>query len=85
MVVVPTVREQRCADSPRTVVIRGIRRSIAGRYYVRGLGRDRSGILFQQVPDNVVADTGRAQPLYALGVEDEIELAIPQKGHYRLI
>ncbi len=85
MVVVPTEREHRCADSPRTIVIRGISRAIAGRYHVRGLGRDRCGILIQQILDNVVADAGRTQPLYAFGVQDEVELAIPQKGHNRLI
>lgn len=85
MVVVPIEREHSCADEPRTIVIRGISRSIAGRYHVGGYGRDRCGILFQQVLDNVVADAGCAQPLYAFGVQDEVELAIPQKGHYRLI
>ena len=85
MVVVPIEREHSCADEPRTIVIRGISRSIAGRYHVRGYGRDRCVILFQQVLDNVVADAGCAQPLYAFGVQDEVELAIPQKGHYRLI
>ena len=85
MVVVPIEREHSCADEPRTIVIRGISRSIAGRYHVRGYGRDRCGILFQQVPDNVVADARRAQPLHGFGVQDEVELAIRQKGHYRLI